>query len=67
MTMVKAGTAVDAVINDLQRLLEPGDILIDGGTPTSGPERRRSRCSEGIHFWEWAYPAGSPAPGTDPA
>jgi 6-phosphogluconate dehydrogenase len=31
MLMVKAGTPVDAVIDDLVPLLEPGDIIIDGG------------------------------------
>src|SRR3954469_13376563 len=31
MIMVKAGAAVDAVIDELVPLLEPGDILIDGG------------------------------------
>ena len=31
MMMVKAGPAVDAVIDELLPLLEPGDILIDGG------------------------------------
>lgn len=31
MMMVKAGSAVDDVIAQLLPLLEPGDILIDGG------------------------------------
>jgi 6-phosphogluconate dehydrogenase len=31
MIMVKAGAPVDAVINELKPLLEPGDIIIDGG------------------------------------
>ncbi|MCA9240816.1 MAG: hypothetical protein KDA37_11475, partial [Planctomycetales bacterium] len=31
MMMVKAGPAVDAVIDSLKPLLEPGDIIIDGG------------------------------------
>ena len=31
MIMVKAGAPVDAVIDELVPLLEPGDILIDGG------------------------------------
>src|SRR3954467_1953076 len=30
MIMVKAGAAVDAVIDEVTPLLEPGDILIDG-------------------------------------
>src|SRR5437868_749600 len=31
MMMVKAGPAVDALIDELMPLLSPGDILIDGG------------------------------------
>ena len=31
MIMVKAGPSVDAVIDEVAPLLEPGDILIDGG------------------------------------
>src|SRR5262245_33095299 len=31
MMLVKAGAAVDAVIDEVAPLLEPGDILIDGG------------------------------------
>jgi 6-phosphogluconate dehydrogenase len=31
MLMVKAGPAVDAVIDDLLAVLDPGDIIIDGG------------------------------------
>src|SRR4030067_1036554 len=31
MIMVKAGPPVDAVINQLVPLLEPGDLIIDGG------------------------------------
>jgi len=31
MIMVKAGIPVDAVISELKTLLEPGDIIIDGG------------------------------------
>ena len=31
MLMVQAGKAVDAVIDQLLPLLEPGDIIIDGG------------------------------------
>src|SRR5262249_43065736 len=31
MLMVQAGAAVDAVIGQLAPLLEPGDVIIDGG------------------------------------
>ncbi|MCH2119184.1 MAG: NAD(P)-binding domain-containing protein [Pirellulales bacterium] len=41
MLMVKAGPAVDALINELIPLLSPGDIIIDGGnTHFSDTERR---------------------------
>ena len=41
MLMVKAGPAVDAVINDLKPYLEPGDILIDGGNSFFQDTKRR--------------------------
>ncbi len=44
MIMVKAGPAVDAVIQEVAPLLEPGDILIDGGN-THYPDTTR-RCQE---------------------
>jgi 6-phosphogluconate dehydrogenase len=40
MIMVKAGSAVDAVIDELTPMLEPGDILIDGGN-THFPDTTR--------------------------
>ena len=40
MIMVKAGAAVDAVIAEVAPLLEPGDILIDGGN-THFPDTTR--------------------------
>src|SRR5262249_8338144 len=44
MLMVKAGPAVDQVIEEVAPLLEPGDILIDGGN-THYPDRtRRTRA-----------------------
>ena len=42
MLMVKAGAAVDAVIADLQALLEPGDIIIDGGNSDYRDSNRRA-------------------------
>ncbi len=42
MLMVKAGVAVDAVIADLQALLEPGDIIIDGGNSDYRDSNRRA-------------------------
>jgi len=44
MIMVKAGAAVDAVLNELVPLLEAGDVVIDGGNttiPTPSAARRR--------------------------
>jgi len=50
--MVKAGSATDAVIDELAELLEPGDILIDGGNAQFGDTRRREAAlrDKGIHF-----------------
>ncbi len=42
MIMVKAGAPVDAVIEQLQPLLEPGDLLIDGGNSYYKDTERRS-------------------------
>ncbi|QDT69180.1 6-phosphogluconate dehydrogenase, NADP(+)-dependent, decarboxylating [Planctomycetes bacterium MalM25] len=42
MFMVKAGPAVDAVIDSLKPLLEPGDILIDGGNTYYADTERRT-------------------------
>src|SRR5258708_1440818 len=44
MIMVKAGAAVDAVIDEVAPLLEPGDILIDGGNPHFPDTTRRARA-----------------------
>ena len=35
MLLVPAGPPVDAVIRDLLAVLQPGDAIVDGGTPTS--------------------------------
>jgi 6-phosphogluconate dehydrogenase len=43
MIMVKAGPAVDAVIDEVAPLLEPGDILIDGGNTHYPDTTRRAR------------------------
>src|SRR3982751_2771321 len=44
MIMVKAGPAVDEVIDELTPLLEPGDILIDGGNTHYPDTTRRTRA-----------------------
>src|SRR5690554_3765331 len=52
MIMVKAGAATDAVIDDLVPLLEPGDIVIDGGNAHFADTRRRETAlkEHGLHF-----------------
>src|SRR5947209_5815024 len=52
MMMVKAGTPVDAVINQLSPLLEKGDIIIDGGNSLFTDTQRRAKklAARGIHF-----------------
>jgi 6-phosphogluconate dehydrogenase len=42
MIMVKAGGAVDAVIDELKTVLSPGDIIIDGGNSDFNDTNRRS-------------------------
>jgi 6-phosphogluconate dehydrogenase len=42
MLMVKAGAAVDAVIDQLRPLVEPGDLLIDGGNSFYKDTERRA-------------------------
>jgi len=42
MLMVKAGSPVDAMIDQIKPLLEPGDLLIDGGNSYFKDTERRS-------------------------
>ena len=44
MLMVQAGSAVDRVIETLARLLDPGDVLIDGGNSNYRDTTRRTRA-----------------------
>ncbi len=44
LLMVKAGPAVDAVIEDLKPFLDEGDILIDGGNSFFEDTERRTRA-----------------------
>ncbi|MBN1138494.1 MAG: NADP-dependent phosphogluconate dehydrogenase [Anaerolineae bacterium] len=46
MLMVKAGAPVDAVIDQIKPLLEPGDLLIDGGNSFYQDTERRSVALE---------------------
>ena len=43
MLMVKAGPAVDSLIGQLLHLMEPGDIIIDGGNTHFAETERRTR------------------------
>ena len=51
--MVKAGAPVDAVLEQLIPLLEPGDIIIDGGNSLWTDTQRREKAlkEKGIHFF----------------
>ncbi|WP_199438909.1 NADP-dependent phosphogluconate dehydrogenase [Umezawaea beigongshangensis] len=50
--MVKAGAPTDAVIDELTGLLEPGDMVIDGGNAHYADTRRREAAlrEAGLHF-----------------
>ncbi|MEV7324207.1 NADP-dependent phosphogluconate dehydrogenase [Streptomyces sp. NPDC093970] len=52
MIMVQAGAATDAVIDEFVPLLEPGDIVIDGGNAHFADTRRREAAlrAKGLHF-----------------
>ncbi len=50
--MVNAGAATDAVIDEFAPLLEPGDMIIDGGNAHFKDTRRREANlrQQGLHF-----------------
>ena len=50
--MVKAGQPTDAVIDELVELLEPGDMVVDGGNAHFADTRRREAAlrERGLHF-----------------
>ncbi len=52
LIMVNAGEATDAVINEFAPLLEPGDMLIDGGNAHFHDTRRREAKlrEQNLHF-----------------
>ncbi len=53
LIMVNAGDATDAVINEFAPLLEPGDMIIDGGNAHFYDTRRREaalREQQNLHF-----------------
>jgi 6-phosphogluconate dehydrogenase len=77
MIMVKAGAPVDQVIEEVAPLLEPGDILIDGGNTHYPDTTRRTRTlkARGLLYIgtgvsggeEGALKGPSIMPGGDPA
>ena len=50
--MVKAGGPTDAVIDEFAPLLDPGDMIVDGGNAHFADTRRREAAlrSKGLHF-----------------
>ncbi|RBQ15654.1 phosphogluconate dehydrogenase (NADP(+)-dependent, decarboxylating) [Spongiactinospora rosea] len=50
--MVKAGAPTDAVIEEFAPLLEPGDMIVDGGNAHFADTRRREAAlrERGLHF-----------------
>jgi 6-phosphogluconate dehydrogenase len=52
MLMVQAGKPVDAVIDQLVPMLEPGDIIIDGGNSHYPDSERRTKelQARGLHY-----------------
>jgi 6-phosphogluconate dehydrogenase len=50
LIMVKAGAPVDAVIAQLKPLLEPGDMIIDGGNSLYKDTERRTKELEDANF-----------------
>ncbi len=77
MMMVKAGPAVDQVIDEVAPLLEPGDVLIDGGNTHYPDTTRRTQAmrARGLAYIgtgvsggeEGALKGPSIMPGGDPA
>ncbi len=52
LLMVTAGRGTDAVIGELRKLLEPGDVIIDGGNSHFPDTNRRQEelSGTGIHY-----------------
>jgi 6-phosphogluconate dehydrogenase len=52
MSMVQAGAATDAVIDEIVPQLDPGDVMIDGGNANFRDTQRRhaALAEKGIHF-----------------
>ena len=60
MLLVPAGAIVDSVIAEMQPLLSPGDILIDGGNSHFTDTERRAKVleSQGLHFFGMGVSGG---------
>ncbi|GAB4239824.1 MAG: NADP-dependent phosphogluconate dehydrogenase [Candidatus Methylacidiphilales bacterium] len=60
LIMVKAGAPVDAVMDELKPLLEPGDIVIDGGNSHYPDTERRAKAWEptGLKFFGMGVSGG---------
>lgn len=60
MMLVPAGAIVDSVIAEMQPLLSPGDILIDGGNSHFTDTERRVKTLEaaGLHFFGMGVSGG---------
>ncbi len=60
MLLVPAGPIVDSVIAEMQPLLSPGDILIDGGNSYFLDTERRAKALEaaGLHFFGMGVSGG---------
>lgn len=69
MMLVPAGPIVDAVINDLLPLLEPGDIVIDGGNSHFPDTLRRIEYlkDKSIHFMGMGVSGGEQGARTGPS
>ena len=50
MMLVKAGPAVDAIIEELIPMLSPGDVIIDGGNTHYADTERRTKHVEELGF-----------------
>jgi 6-phosphogluconate dehydrogenase len=69
MMLVPAGPIVDAVINDLLPLLEPGDIIIDGGNSHFSDTLKRINYLQDkkIHFMGMGVSGGEQGARTGPS
>ena len=69
MMLVPAGPIVDAVINDLLPLLEPGDIIIDGGNSHFPDTLKRINYLQDkkIHFMGMGVSGGEQGARTGPS